>query len=348
MYPRVDPSTGLFRLDDLARYAIAHYVKATCCAIAVLYALVKPLFALVLAQRGSSLSLRGLNAFFSGTFVGDRLPSMLVFDDRFAFTLLFGVGHGIVFCGCALVYSLLSRFDSLNKYKIPRRKSQLPSSSLLGRALKDGVVDSFLVVPCIAYAMYPLLFSYCATPEMDAVLEQSLLATFFQLLGCNLTNEFLFAVLHRLFHHPKLYRFHKQHHEFKGTVTLASEYSSIPESIVTNIFPNLIFGALAGIHPAVFTTWLYWTTLESAESHCGFMWAGTLAHRAGLTHTEAAAFHDCHHTANRGNYGTGSMWMDQVLLSRGAMDSWIESGSIVSSLSPELQIELFERASVRE
>ena len=300
-YPRVDPETRLFRRDDLIRYAIVHYLKAPICAIACLHLIVLPLFSFVLSFKGSSIDVSYLH-----DNVHSYFPSELVFDDRAAFMVLFGFGHGVVFCGTALAYALISASGSCTKYALPRRRAQLPSQSLLRRALRAGVVDSFVVVPLISYALYPVLFTHGTIPPLSSSPSSSMLAVYAQLLGCNLTNEFLFAVLHRLFHVKSLYTFHKQHHEFKGTVTLASEYSGVAETVVTNLFPNLIFGAVMGIHPAVFTTWLYWTTLESAESHCGFAWAGTWLHRLGLTHTEAAVFHDCHHTVNKGCYGTGT------------------------------------------
>ena len=37
---------------------------------------------------------------------------------------------------------------------------------------------------------------------------------------------------HRLLHHPRLYKhFHKQHHEYRGTIGFAAEYAHFVEQV---------------------------------------------------------------------------------------------------------------------
>ena len=49
---------------------------------------------------------------------------------------------------------------------------------------------------------------------------------------------------------------------------------------------------------------------------------GTFLHKIGLTYSEGAAFHDFHHTGNRGNFG-GPVYLDYFF---GTMDAWFLLG----------------------
>ncbi len=44
---------------------------------------------------------------------------------------------------------------------------------------------------------------------------------------------------HRALHHPALYKhFHKQHHEYKGTIGFAAEYASTVEQVRGPLCPG--------------------------------------------------------------------------------------------------------------
>ena len=52
--------------------------------------------------------------------------------------------------------------------------------------------------------------------------------------AANITNGWLFYFAHRLFHSKALYRFHKQHHMYRGTVGVAAEHAHPLEQILAN------------------------------------------------------------------------------------------------------------------
>ena len=58
------------------------------------------------------------------------------------------------------------------------------------------------------------------------------------------------------------------------------------------------------------------------RSHSGYSFYGTRLHKLGLTHAESAAYHDYHHSGNRGNFG--AEWLDWAC---GTMDYWLELGT---------------------
>lgn len=57
-------------------------------------------------------------------------------------------------------------------------------------------------------------------------------------------------------------------------------------------------------HPLCIIVWLSVRLHQTYLAHSGMALQGTLLDAAGFAHADSAAFHDCHHTSNRGNYGS--------------------------------------------
>ena len=54
-------------------------------------------------------------------------------------------------------------------------------------------------------------------------------------------NDVFFYWTHRLFHSSAVYPvFHKKHHTYTGSISIAAEYAHPVESIVSNIFPTVL------------------------------------------------------------------------------------------------------------
>ncbi len=135
-------------------------------------------------------------------------------------------------------------------------------------------------------------------------------------------NEYGFYFTHRLLHHPAFYaRFHKQHHEYKGTVGIAAEYANPVEVLLSNIIPSIGGAILFGGHPLVVIVWLGLRLQQTYETHSGYYFRYTLLDYLGLSHAVGSAHHDWHHADNRGCYG--SELLDWVF---GTMDSYVEKG----------------------
>ena len=78
---------------------------------------------------------------------------------------------------------------------------------------------------------------------------------------------------------------------------------------------------IAGVHPLVLYIWLAYRLEETYEVHSGYCFHGTLLHKLGLTNADQAAFHDFHHTENKGAFGCELT--DHLF---GSMDRWIAVG----------------------
>ena len=76
-----------------------------------------------------------------------------------------------------------------------------------------------------------------------------------------------------------------------------------------------------GAHPLAFLVWFAWRLEQTYEAHSGYSFYGTWLHKIGLTNADSAAFHDFHHTENKGSFGCE--FTDHMF---GTMDRWLQIG----------------------
>ncbi len=115
--------------------------------------------------------------------------------------------------------------------------------------------------------------------------------------------EVLFYAMHRLLHHPHLYRFiHKKHHLFTAPIGMAAIYAHPVEHILASLLPVCI-GPLLVRHTIyaqsevgnLFTWWL-WNVLvivNIVQTHSGY----------ALPCLPEAEMHDLHHQLFTKNFG---------------------------------------------
>ena len=110
----------------------------------------------------------------------------------------------------------------------------------------------------------------------------------------------LFYWIHRMLHHPVLYRLlHKKHHEFRATTIWASEYFGEVD-FVLNVLPGVIPALLLGAHFAVLMAFTVIRQWQTVQSHSGYDLPFDPFNR-GIFHGGARR-HDFHHTHNNGCY----------------------------------------------
>lgn len=105
------------------------------------------------------------------------------------------------------------------------------------------------------------------------------------------------------------------------TITIAAENAHPVEAALANVGPTLGGCLLTGAHPLVLFVWLAWRLEQTLEAHSGYCFHGTWLHKIGLTNADSTAFHDHHHTANKGSFGCE--FMDWCF---GSMDAWLAVG----------------------
>ncbi|XP_076449132.1 fatty acid hydroxylase domain-containing protein 2-like [Babylonia areolata] len=133
------------------------------------------------------------------------------------------------------------------------------------------------------------------------VLPQGL-PSFWRLLGeigvFAVFEEIGFYYLHRLFHHPFLYkRVHKLHHEWTAPIGLVSIYAHPLEHALVNLLPA-IFGPVAlGSHLACLWVWMALVLLTTTVHHSGY-------HFPLLPSPE---YHDFHHLKFNACFGVSGI-----------------------------------------
>ena len=83
--------------------------------------------------------------------------------------------------------------------------------------------------------------------------------------------ECTFYWSHRLLHHPSVYKsWHKQHHEYRGSIGFAAEYAHFVEQVVSNYLSSAGLIIVLGAHPLVWLVWLAYRLCQTYETHSGY------------------------------------------------------------------------------
>ena len=215
--------------------------------------------------------------------------------------------------------------------QVGRVKREVPRRQLLIDTLKEAVVGQLIAEPAMLYFFVWPMYQFCGAPAIDAPLP-SCWSTFASFAVAYFVHDWLFYWSHRLSHSATFYRHvHKQHHAYTGTIGFAAEFASPFEQILSMKVPTGAGAFLAGCHPAIWLVWMSYRLCQTYEAHSGYCFYGSWLHSVGLTNSESAAFHDFHHTGNRGNFGFGPpAYLDHCF---GTMDAWLAVGGIEGYLA---------------
>jgi sterol desaturase/sphingolipid hydroxylase (fatty acid hydroxylase superfamily) len=179
---------------------------------------------------------------------------------------------------------------------------------LFMRTLKSAALINFIISPTTL-----LLFG--STVKFDTSFKAPVFWETLKMLGFFiLVEDFTFYWTHRLLHHPWFYgRIHKQHHEYKTTISIAAEYAHPIEYLFGNSLPVALGPMLYGeerVHLIVWVTWVFYRTVNTAEGHSGLdtPWSPFKI----IPFCSINAYHDFHHFRNLGNYGSFFMIWDAI------------------------------------
>jgi len=216
------------------------------------------------------------------------------------------VVHQAVFVGFNLALYLCHRFRWFEKYKIPSK--QLPSRELVWECLKHLFINQFVIQWPMAWLLFGLLsrFELHVTPELPSFLEVCR-----DLLVFVLCEDFFFYWSHRALHHPLIYKhIHKQHHRFKATIGIASEYAHPVEVLVSNSLPFLSGPLLMGPHIVTWWCWIVLRITETIDAHSGYSFP--LSPFSLLPFQGGSERHFFHHSHNLGSYGSFFNFWDRI------------------------------------
>ena len=133
---------------------------------------------------------------------------------------------------------------------------------------------------------------------------------FFEFLLISFAADCLFYWLHRLVHHPKLYKLmHKKHHEWIYSFALAHHYMSWEEALLF-MLPPVLPPVLLGTHIAIMWVFMFWVQLNAIIGHSAFClpYIGKVRWLPFLQ----PQYHDLHHLRFNVNYGAMYPFTDML------------------------------------
>jgi sterol desaturase/sphingolipid hydroxylase (fatty acid hydroxylase superfamily) len=244
------------------------------------------------------------------------------YSERAFFVFALTLVHLVLYFGINGFFHACDSYGWLEEYKLDRTDGMIPKWPLIKKTIIAGLTGMLFVSPIMAWFLLYPGFKYFGNPSMTAPLS-GWKSLWLQFALCNLVNDWGFYWAHRLFHSQWLYsRIHKQHHTYVGSIGFAAEYAHPIEGIFANSLPTIGGALLYGAHTWVFIMWLGNRLQQTYEAHSGYCFNGTWMHKIGLTRADDAAFHDFHHSTNKGNFGT--LYLDHFF---GTMDAWLSIGT---------------------
>ena len=305
--PRLIPRPQPLPASDIFRKALVYHVRVPLLCAAFLFTVARPLY----TRLASAWLRQGLSS--RGFFVA-------------ATTAV----HVILYWGCNLLTWWWAKRGVLRRYKIARMQREMPTRQLIIKTFKEAVIGQLLFEPAALFFIAWPIYRYCGAPAIDAALP-SFWSAFLAFVIAYVSHDWMFYWAHRACHSAIAYRHvHKQHHTYRGSIGFAAEFASPVEQMVCMKVPTAAGIILMGRHPAIWLVWMSYRLCQTYEAHSGYCFYGSWLQRAGLTNSESAAFHDCHHTSNFGNFGFGPpSYLDYCF---GTMDAWLAVGGIEAYL----------------
>ena len=213
-----------------------------------------------------------------------------------------------------LVY--INKWDFFEKYKVHTLKWLWVSDNQEWKKLvKDTIMlvsfNHFLVVPII---LIPNYLKNQSIYRMDYESFPTYTEFIFQNIFFIFVEDFCFYWSHRFLHIKAIYPyFHKVHHRYTNTISVATEYVHPVEYILGNLFPAIAGGLILrkNCHFATFISFVTMRLWKAAENHCGYEFP--FSPLMAVPYSGSSSFHNYHHLFFKGNYGSFFCIWDTLL-----------------------------------
>lgn len=196
-----------------------------------------------------------------------------------------------LFGGFYLFMDLTGRPKWALQYKIQDGTNQPLNLKKLWRAVKLVLFNQIVVGTLVSIVLHPFLLKRGCSFSTELPGFHWVL---FEIGIFTLVEEVGFYYSHRLFHHPRIYRFiHKIHHEWTAPIGIVAIYAHPLEHAVSNLGPIILGPLIMGSHIATAWMWFCLALMTTINTHSGY-------HLPLMPSPEA---HDFHHLKFTQNYG---------------------------------------------
>lgn len=229
-------------------------------------------------------------------------------------------------CGLIMLPIYRGNYPFFEQYKIsskpwawrsPKAEERDAFWVLSKRSVKLFALNFGLLVPVLTAGKFFLLgdnmsFSTADWPSYEVLLRDNLALT--------LVHEFGFYWCHRLAHHPRLYKFHKVHHEYHQNTILAAQHEHPIDYIITIATPALLAVTLIQPHSFTLFQWIGWLIFANIDDHLGyeFPWSPV----RWFPFAAATSMHEFHHSNNMGCFASKLSIYDRLFNSEEPYLKW--------------------------
>lgn len=213
--------------------------------------------------------------------------------------------HEVLYFGIALPGFLFQFLPFMRKYKLQKDKPE--TAALQWKCLKMLMFSHFCIQTPLIMGTYSFMKFFDIPYLYKDMPAWYVLA--FQILACLMIEDTWHYFMHRLLHHPRIYKYiHKVHHNFSAPFGIVAEYAHPLETMILGI--GFFIGVLIFCNHLILNwAWVTLRLIETIEVHSGYdIW--TPLHL--LPFYGGAKFHDFHHMNFNGNYSSTFTYWDKL------------------------------------
>lgn len=231
--------------------------------------------------------------------------------------ILMMISHEVIFISINLLYGIVYwlEWDCFEKYKIekdpwPWKENRNEWFKTLKKTLKILLFNHFVIIPLVGAVN---LFSEEAQYRVDYESLPEIREILLHFIFFYLVDDFTFYWTHRFLHWKPIYPYiHKIHHEYRITVSFASEYSH-PIEFITSILSVSLGAQLLGQRTHLFTFLMYnaFRMIGTSDAHSGYNFPFSFISLMPYVKVlYSGEFHSYHHLQFTGNFGGLTIFWD--------------------------------------
>lgn len=225
--------------------------------------------------------------------------------------------HILIFSTINIFYCVIykSNMNFFEKYKINNEPWPWESDpDNWGKLLKETLVNLFINnVFMVPLSMIGHFLTGKSPYGLDKINLPSHLEIIWQIVFFMIMEDTCFYWSHRLLHWDRIYPYiHKQHHRYKNTISIASEYAHPIEFLFGNILCMNAGPILLGqkTHIITYTLWMLMRIGETCDGYCGYEFSWS-PYRL-LPFSGSSEYHNYHHLLYKGNYCSLFTFWDRI------------------------------------